>query len=114
MRFHKHVSEEAREFLRELLIEYKKDFIMTPDERKELHKWVAKGRSPYENGYYICGGNGGLIDFVGALRAINEINDDYVTMDDEELTYFHNATNPDDFHRVSDYDDIDFPELPFS
>ena len=50
MRFHKNVPQENREFLTEQLKKYEKEMVMTSEERKELHKWVAKGRSPYDNG----------------------------------------------------------------
>ena len=108
MRFHRHVSEEARAFLREQLIAYKKEVVMTPDERSELHKWVAKGRSPYENGDYIYG-----LDFVGALRAEEERTLEYMSLSDEVRADYHAVTNSDDIICVSEFDDIDFPELPF-
>lgn len=53
MRFRKNVSAEHREFLQEQLKQYKKEMIMTKDELRELEKWVASGRSPYDNGDYI-------------------------------------------------------------
>ena len=108
MRFHKHVSEEARAFLREQLIAYKKEVVMTLDERNELHKWVAKGRSPYENGDYIYG-----LDFVGALRAEDERTIEYMNLCNEEWVDYHIVTISDDIICVSEFDNIDFPELPF-
>ena len=54
MRFHKNVPQENREFLTEQLRQYEKEMRMNADERKALHKWVASGRSPYDNGDYIC------------------------------------------------------------
>ena len=53
MRFYKNVPQENREFLKEQLKKYEKEMAMTSGERKELHKWVASGRSPYDNGDYI-------------------------------------------------------------
>ena len=114
MRFHKHVSEEVQELLREQLIAYKKEIAMTPDERKELHKWVARGRSPYDNGNYVYGENGWPLDFVRALRSDKEIFEHYMSLSDEERAEYNKITIPDDFNQVSDFDDIDFPELPFS
>lgn len=72
MRFHKNVPQENREFLIEQLKKYEKEMAMTSDERKELHKWVASGRNPYDNGDYICGENGWPMDFVSAMRFVNE------------------------------------------
>jgi len=45
---------------------------MCHSERQELYAWVAKGRSPYKNGDYVCGGNGDLLDFITALRDVKE------------------------------------------
>ena len=50
MRFRKNVPAEHREFLQEQLKQYKKEMIMTKDELRELEKWVASGRSSYDNG----------------------------------------------------------------
>ena len=68
MRFHKHVPQESREVLAEQLRKYEKEMEMTPNERRALHKWVAAGNSPYDNGDYIYGENGWPMDFVSALR----------------------------------------------
>ena len=68
MRFHKNVPLEHREILAEQLKKYEKEMAMTSEERKELHKWVASGRSPYDNGDYIYGENGWPMDFVSAMR----------------------------------------------
>ena len=56
----------------EQLKKYEKEMAMTSDERKELHKWVARGNSPYDNGDYIYGENGWPMDFVSALRFVDE------------------------------------------
>lgn len=71
MRFRKHVTDEKKEFLTELLKQYKSETPMSDEERKELHKWVAAGHSPYENGSF-CYGAGGLVDFISAYRAEEE------------------------------------------
>lgn len=72
MRFYKNVPYENREILTEQLKKYEKEMAMTSDERKELHKWVARGNSPYDNGDYIYGENGWPMDFVSALRFVDE------------------------------------------
>jgi hypothetical protein len=116
MRFHNHVPEEARELLREQLAAYKKEIAMTPDERKEPHKWVARGRSPYDNGNYVYGENGWPLDFVRALRSDKELFEYYSRLSDEELAEYNKTAIPDDFNWVSEcnFENIDFPELPFS
>lgn len=84
MRFHKNVLEENREFLREMLKKYEKETTMTSDERRELHKWVASGRSPYENGDFIYGENGWLMDFVNAERFVKEQLKWFQSLSEEE------------------------------
>lgn len=51
MRFRKNVPAEHREFLQEQLKQYKKEMTMTKNELRELEKWVASGRSPYDEYY---------------------------------------------------------------
>ena len=57
MKFRKNVPAEHREFLQEQLKQYKKEMTMTKNELRELEKWVASGRSPYDNGDYIYSEN---------------------------------------------------------
>lgn len=84
MRFYKNVPQENREILTEQLKKYEKEMAMTSDERKELHKWVASGRSPYDNGDYICGENGWPMDFVSAMRFVNEQLEWFESLSEEE------------------------------
>ncbi len=49
-----------------------------------LHDWVAKGRSPYDNGDYICGAGGFPLDFISALRAEKELQDWFDSLSEEE------------------------------
>ena len=84
MRFHKNVPEKNREFWTEQLKKYEKEMKMTGEERRELHKWVARGRSPYENGDYVCGENGCLTDFVSALRFMDEQMEWFASLSEEE------------------------------
>lgn len=72
MKFHKGVEKELQEMLSLQLKEYECRTDMTKEERRELHKWVASGRSPYDNGDYICGENGWPMDFISALRFVEE------------------------------------------
>lgn len=74
MRFRKNVPAEHREFLQEQLKQYKKEITMSKDELRELEKWVASGRSPYDNGDYIYSENGCPMDFVSAMRFQDEIH----------------------------------------
>lgn len=123
MRFHKNVPQENRELLTEQLRQYEKEMRMNADERKALHKWVASGRSPYDNGDYICSDGGYPLDFVSALRFEKEQMEWYQSLSEEEKEqlvsgsieynpemdeimvncskYYHYQTDPDE-------------ELPFS
>lgn len=84
MRFHKNVPLEHREFLTEQLKKYEKEMAMTSEERKELHKWVARGRSPYDNGDYIYGENGWPMDFVSAMRFEADQMEWFASLSEEE------------------------------
>ena len=84
MRFHKNVPQENREFLTTQLKQYEKEIVMTSNERKELYKWVASGRSPYDNGDYICGENGWPLDFVSAMRFEEEQMKWFQSLSEEE------------------------------
>lgn len=94
MRFHKNVPQENRELLTEQLKKYEKEMKMTSEERQELHKWVARGRSPYDNGDYICGENGCPMDFVSALRFMDEQMEWYENLPEEEKNALHQNNRP--------------------
>ena len=84
MRFRKNVPAEHREFLQEQLKQYKKEITMSKDELRELEKWVASGRSPYDNGDYIYSENGCPMDFVSAMRFQDEMYEWWTSLSKEE------------------------------
>lgn len=84
MRFYKNVPYENREILTVQLKKYEKEMAMTSDERRELHKWVARGNSPYDNGDYIYRENGWPMDFVSALRFVDEQLKWFASLSEEE------------------------------
>lgn len=84
MKFHRHVTQEVRELLLEQLKEYEAMTPMNKEKRKALHNWVANGRSPYDNGDYICGYGGFPLDFISALRAEKELQDWFDGLSEEE------------------------------
>lgn len=84
MRFHKNVPQENREILTEQLKKYEKEMTMTSEERRELHEWVAKGHSPYDNGDFIYGENGWPMDFVSALRFVDDQLEWFESLSEEE------------------------------
>lgn len=102
MRFHKNVPRENRELLIEQLRQYEKEMRMTSDERKELHKWVASGRSPYDNGDYICSDGGYPLDFVSALRFVEEQLEWYQSLSEAEKEALHS----DDIEYITETDEI--------
>ena len=57
---------------------------MTKDELRELEKWVASGRSPYDNGDYIYSENGCPMDFVSAMRFQDEMYEWWMSLSEEE------------------------------
>ncbi len=57
---------------------------MTKEELHELEEWVASGRSPYDNGDYIYNDYGYPMDFVSALRFLNEEREWFNSLSDEE------------------------------
>lgn len=72
MRFKKHVSSEQRALLRAQLMQYKKEISLTDDEIRELETWVSNGHSPYENPDFVCYEGGYLMDYISALRFLQE------------------------------------------
>ena len=94
MRFHKNVPQENREVLREQLKKYEAEMAMTSLERKELHKWVASGRSPYDNGDYIYSENGWPMDFVNAMRFVEEQIEWFQNLSEEEREEFLRENQP--------------------
>lgn len=84
MRFRKNVPAEHREFLQEQLKQYKKEMTMSKDELRELEKWVAIGRSPYDNGDYIYSENGCPMYFVSAMRFQDEMYEWWMNLSEEE------------------------------
>jgi len=112
MKFHKNVPKENREYLKELLANYEKETAMSCSERQELYEWVAKGRSPYENGDYVCGGNGDPLDFITALRDVKEQLEWFQSLNEEEQRELLPRSEPQKDGLLKD--DIDnIEELPF-
>lgn len=94
MRFHKNIPQENREVLKEQLKKYEAEMAMTSLERKELHQWVASGRSPYDNGDYIYSENGWPMDFVNAMRFVEEQIEWFQNLSEEEREKFLRENQP--------------------
>lgn len=78
MRFKKHVSIEQRALLRAQLKQYKTEMSLTNAELHELEMWVSNGHSPYENPDFVCYEGGCLMDYISALRFLQEEYLDYL------------------------------------
>ncbi len=80
MRFHKHVTEQKKDYLKVALAKYEKEIAMTIDERKDLHKWVASGKDPYSNGHGYSFESGYPMDFIEAEHFNTELCEQYENM----------------------------------
>jgi len=108
MRFNKNVPRENREYLRAELKKYEAEFDdMTPIEKDALYKWVSSGRSPYDNGDYICYDGGYPVDFVSALRMWDEMSKD------ETPVPAYDTELEDLVYTVSDFSVNPDEDLPF-
>ncbi|MBR2048855.1 MAG: hypothetical protein IJ960_09705 [Oscillospiraceae bacterium] len=108
MRFHRNISAELRNILSAQLQDYEKATDMCIEERRELRQWVLAGHSPYDNGWYLCNEDGCPLDFIHALRIV----EDEAAM--KECTYAYDTapSEPMILVRLSGHTDP-AEELPF-
>jgi len=66
---------------------------VTPEEKKALRSWVRSGHSPYENGDFIATETGNPMDFINALRFLEDV-------------YLECLKNPEDYRASPE--DLDF------
>jgi hypothetical protein len=91
----KYTKKERNSVLRKDLKQYEVTIgPLTPEERKELRKWVKGGNSPYDNPCLFCDENGRTMDYITAIR----IHEDM-------------CANPEDYHFVGLCNEDD--DLPF-
>jgi hypothetical protein len=70
----KYNKQEMKDLYREQLKAYKAEIgPMTPEERKELNKWVATGNNPYDNPYLLYRDDGHPMDFIDATRTAEDM-----------------------------------------
>lgn len=50
----------------------------TPEEKKALRIWVRSGHSPFENDCYVATESGGPMDFISAMRFLEEEYQEYL------------------------------------
>lgn len=114
MKFEKQVPRETREFLTKQLKEYEQTTRMNKEERRLLHEWVSAGNSPYENGDCIYGA-GGPVDFISALHTVQEMDEWFSGLSDEEKAAelskgVQYNTEAEDV--IFDMDALNLPDIP--
>ena len=50
----------------------------TPEEKEALRNWVKHGHSPFENGWYVATESGAPMDFISAMRFLEEEYQEYL------------------------------------
>ena len=71
-------TESRRKNLRDMRSYLKQFPDATPEEKEALRSWVRCGHSPYENGDYIANDSGELMDFINALRFMEDEYQEYL------------------------------------
>jgi len=83
------LDKSRKDFLHRQLKEYEAEIgIMTEDERKELHEWVATGNSVHDNPYYIYGEDGHPMNYINAIRYNKELCEEMRNLTPEQLAEF--------------------------
>ena len=101
-------TELLKEFKREMRSYLKQFPDATPEEKRDLRRWVNAGHSPYENGDFIVNDDGGPMDFINAQRFL-------------EVEYQEYSKDPDAYRGRQDSEEYVSPkydpemgdELPF-
>lgn len=78
--------ETLKEWTEELLKEFKREMQTylkqfpdaTPEEKRDLRRWVNAGHSPYDNGDFIVNDDGGPMDFINAQRFLEVEYQEYL------------------------------------
>jgi hypothetical protein len=77
----KFTAKDVRDVLRKELREYEVTLgYMTPEERVELHGWVAEGNHAICNPWHMAGDDGYPLDYITAIRIVEDMlcnPDDY-------------------------------------
>lgn len=71
-------TELLKEFKREMRSYLKQFPDATPEEKRDLRRWVNAGHSPYENGDFIVNDDGGPMDFINAQRFLEVEYQEYL------------------------------------
>jgi len=70
----RYTAKDVKDMLRKELRDYEARIgFITPDERKELRDWVARGNQAVCNPWYIAGEDGCPLDYITAKRIIDDM-----------------------------------------
>lgn len=81
----------------------------TPEEKKALRSWVRSGHSPFENGWYIAAESGRPMDFISAMRFLEEEYQEYLK---DPESFLEHLVEPDFYSDSSPGSDSN-DDLPF-
>ena len=91
------LNKDQKDFVRRELKEYKATIgIMTEDEKKELHGWVAAGNSVHENPWYLYEESGHHMDYINALRCTKDLCEEMGNLTPEQLAEFEKERDAND------------------
>ena len=79
----------------------------TPEEKNALRSWVRSGHSPFENGWYVVTDSGGPMDFISAMRFLEEEYKEYLK--DPEGYRGHPDEQPENLNSPSGSSGDDLP-----
>ena len=101
-------AELLREFKREMRPYLKRFPDATPEEKRDLRRWVNSGHSPYENGDYIVNDDCGPMDFISAQRFLEAEYQEYLNDPDA-----YRETQDSEERLLLKFDPETGDELPF-
>ena len=101
-------TELLKEFKREMRSYLKQFPDATPEEKRDLRRWVNAGHSPYENGDFIVNDDGGPMDFINAQRFLEVEYQEYLKDPDA-----YRGTQCSEEHMPLKCDSETGDELPF-
>ncbi len=77
----------------------------TPEEKRDLQRWVRSGHSPYDNGDYIATDSGGPMDFINARRFLEYEYQEYL----KDPEAYRGSPDPAEFISGNSESDDDLP-----
>jgi len=79
---------EEKDILRRELKEYKRTIgVMTTDESRNLHAWVAAGNSVYSNPWHVAFENGHEMDYINGVRFTEDLRKEMSSSNPMAVTF---------------------------